>query len=109
MATFDDLAPRVLRKLTVLPPGEDGDAADLETVTQKLQAVHASLKKDDLLRWTANDIPDFAEEPYVAMAAYLAGPEFTKAVTVDQWAYGHTEIEKAVQLKSSGTVSAEYF
>lgn len=55
------------------------------------------------------DIPDFAEEPYVAMAAFLAGPEFTKPVPVDLWRYGMSEMFKATQLQSVTRVATEYF
>lgn len=99
----------MLRKLTVLSPGQDPNPEDLETAIEKLTAVHASLKKEDVLFWTANNIPDFAEEPYVAMAAFLAGPDYTKPVPIDLWQYGMSEIRKAVQLKSVERVRAEYF
>ncbi len=93
----------------VINPSDPGAAEDIATAEQKLQAVHASLMKDDLVRWTLTDIPVYAEEPYVAMAAFLAGPEYEKPVSIYQWAYGHSEIEKAVQRRYTGASYAEYF
>ncbi len=109
MATITELAKRVLRKLTVLAPGEPGDAHDLEVAVEKLKAVHASLKKEELLQWTLQDIPDWAEEPYITMAAFLLGPEFTKPVDIGMWQYGMSEIRSGVQIGNGGTVCAEYF
>lgn len=109
MATKRELAPRVLRKLTVLAAGESADAADIELVEQKLDAVHAALETRGLLRWTLNDVPASAEEPYVFMAAYLAAPEFQRALDPSLWSSGMREIEAAVALTGVGVTRAEYF
>jgi hypothetical protein len=109
MATISGLALRVLKKLQILPPGQDADAEDLETAIEKLRTVHASLKKEGLTQWTINDIPDYAEEPYVLMAAFLAGPEYERPVDVGMWQFGISEIRSAIQLPATGTVCADYF
>jgi hypothetical protein len=93
----------------VLAPGNDASPEDLATALEKLRAVHASLRKEELLQWTLADIPDFAEEPYCAMAAFLAGPDYMVPVPKDMWDYGMSEIRRAVQLQAVGRVTAEYF
>lgn len=109
MATNIELAPRVLRKLGILAVGQTASAEDQELALQKLKAVHASLKADGALRWTLGEIPDFAEEPYVMMAAYLAAPEFGLAADPSAWMFGLSEIQSGVRLRSIGPVCAEYF
>ncbi len=93
----------------MLAPGEAAPAHDLDAAIEKLRAVHASLKKEELLQWTLLDIPDWAEEPYVTMAAFLLGPEFTKPVEIGMWQYGMAEIRSGVQIGNTGPVCAEYF
>jgi hypothetical protein len=109
MATKRDLGPRVLRKLTVLAAGETADADDIELVNEKLDAVHASLRTRGLLRWTLNDVPDYAQESYVLMAAFLAAPEFQRPPDATMWSAGMREIEAAVALTDVGVTRAEYF
>lgn len=108
-ATKRELGPRVLRKLLVLAAGESASADDLELVYEKLDSVHAALRTRGLLRWTINSVPDYAQEPYVLMAAFLAAPEFQRAPDVSMWASGMREIETAVALPNAGTTRAEYF
>lgn len=108
-ATKRDLGPRVLRKLSVLGAGETAEADDIDLVNEKLEAVHAALRTRGLLRWTLNAVPDFAQESYVLMAAFLAAPEFQRVPDVTMWASGMREIETAVALPNAGTTQAEYF
>lgn len=105
-----DLANRVLIKATVLAPGESADAADLLLGRQKLVAVHEALRAADLLRWSEKNIPLFAQEPYVMMAAFLAAPEFSKAPDGSSWLFGLAQIEAGIQTrKSQDPVYSESF
>jgi len=109
MADFTALAPRVLMKLGVLGADEAASSADFILAVTKLRAVHAWLKSHRLLQWVMTDIPDFAEEPYVVMAAYLSTDEFGKPPRQDWWQAGLEAIEAAVNLRNTGSTEAEYF
>lgn len=110
MASIRELAPRVLRKLTVLASGEHPEASDFELAMEKLRAVHSALRSRGLLRWTLDDVPDpNVQEAYVMMAAFLAAPEFQKPADAGLWATGMREIETAVALTGTGITPAEYF
>ena len=54
----------------VLLSGPAGQARAEECV----RTVHAGLQAAGRTRWTLFDVPDFAEEPYAAMAAFLLAP-----------------------------------
>ncbi|MBC8642129.1 hypothetical protein IAG25_35580 [Caballeronia sp. EK] len=110
MTTQAELATRVLRKLKVLGTGQTADADDLLIAEEKVSAVHASLKKDERVRWTLQGIPEAAAEPYVFMASFLAAPEFGAGLTTDVWDWGEREISSLVSVPRSGEpVCAEYF
>lgn len=108
-ATLAELAARTLKKIKVLGVGEPVSAEDQASAIEKLKAAHYSLDADDLLRWTLADIPKAAEEPYVAMAAFLLAPDFEVEPDGRLWTWGKAEIAKQVNLKSRGTVRAENF
>lgn len=109
-ATINDLAIRVLKKLKVWELGQSPNPEDILTAEEKLRAVHASIRKDDRVRWTLNSLPMAAEEPYVLMAAFLAGPEFTAPVEQLWWTFGEREINSLIRTKSSGQPTpTEYF
>ncbi|WP_186076145.1 hypothetical protein [Burkholderia gladioli] len=109
-ATQTDLATRVLKKIRVLGSGQPADSEDLLVAKQKLRAVHASIRKDDRVRWTIQTLPEAAEEPYVLMASFLTAPEFGKPADQNWWTWGEREITALVQAPSSGQpVRAEYF
>lgn len=109
-ATLTDLATRVLQKIGVLGVGQAAAPEDLSVAQQKVRAVHASIRKDDRVRWTINDLPEAAEEPYVMMAAFLAAPEFETAQDQNWWLWGEREITALVKTPSSGrTTRTEYF
>ena len=76
MATFNDLAIRTLQKLQVLGQDETASPADLAKAVEKVTAAHALLKAKRVLRWTQADIPDYAEEAYVLIAAFLGAADF---------------------------------
>lgn len=109
-ATINDLAIRVLKKLKIWELGQAPDAEDLMTAEERLRAVHASIRKDDRVRWTLNSLPLAAEEPYVLMAAFLSGPEFDAPVEAVWWTFGEREINALIKTKSSGEPTrVEYF
>jgi len=109
MADFTALAPRVLMKLEVLGAEDTPSSADFELAVNKLRAVHAWLKAEHLLQWVMNDIPDFAEEPYVMMAAYLTTDEFGQQSKPIWWQTGLAAIESGVNVRNNGPTQAEYF
>jgi hypothetical protein len=109
-ATLNDLAIRVLRKIKVLGVGQTAAPEDLQVAQEKIRAAHASIRKDDRVRWTINDLPEAAEEPYVLMASFLAAPEFEEAADQSWWLWGEREINALIQTPKSGEpVRAEYF
>lgn len=52
-----------------------GGPAGQALAEQKIRAVHADLDARGKVLWSLFDAPDYAEEPYVQMAAYLLAPE----------------------------------
>lgn len=109
MATLNQLGARVLRKLQVLAANEAADPADLAVAVEKLKAAHYAFRVQQLAAWTLNDIPDFAEEPYVMMAAFLAVGEF-EAQAMPSWPMqATTELQRAANLPAADTTPAEYF
>ncbi|MEX3972253.1 hypothetical protein [Paraburkholderia caribensis] len=109
-ATLTDLATRVLQKIGVLGVGQPAAPEDISVAKQKVTAVHASIRKDDRVRWTINDMPEAAEEPYVFMASFLAAPEFEVAANQSWWLWGEREITAIVKTPKSGEpVRTEYF
>lgn len=110
MATKAELAKRVLQNLKVLGTGQTADAEDQLIAEQKVSAVHASLKKDERVRWTIQEIPEAAEEAYVFMAAFLAAPSFGQGLTQDVWNWGQQEITRLISTPASGeNTPTEYF
>lgn len=78
MATQAQLATRILHKLRILDPLETESSEDGALALEKLKAAHYTLKAQGLVRWTLADIPDFAEEAYVLIGAYLAADVFSQ-------------------------------
>ncbi|MBN3848150.1 hypothetical protein G3N58_15115 [Paraburkholderia sp. Ac-20342] len=110
MATVADLAKRVLQNLKVVGNGQTPDDEDLLIAEQKVSAAHASLKKDERVRWTLQEIPEAAEEPYVFMASFLAAPSFGQGLTQDVWDWGQREITSLISTPASGeSTPTEYF
>lgn len=101
MATQADLAVRVLRKIRRLGTNQTAQPEDIVIVLDKLKAVHASLKKDERVRWTISQMPEGAEEPYVCMAAFLVGSEFGASISKDAWDWGEREITSLINVKKS--------
>ena len=111
MATsIPELANRVLQQIKVLGEGQTASPEDTQVVEQKLRAVHASLRKDERVRWTINALPEAAEEPYVLMAAFLAAPSFGQPQDQTWWIWGEREITALVSTPTTGQpVRTEYF
>ncbi len=109
MATIKDLVKRTLQEMQVLAAGETPSAEDEELVTSKLMSVHAYLRQQGLLRWTTQDIPDYAEEGYVLMGAFIAQAPYAKSVPPSSWSLGLAAIQSGVSLPATDTVRAEYF
>lgn len=109
MTTLNDLSIGALKKLQVLGVDETASPEDLELATQKVRSVHAFLKAEGLLRWTLSDIPDYAVEPYLLMAAYLGAPDFQVERDPAGWTTGLRMVQSAVNLPNAGRTRAEYF
>ncbi|WP_155632860.1 hypothetical protein [Burkholderia stagnalis] len=100
----------MLKKIRVLGTGQTADAEDLLLAKQKLRAVHASVRKDERVRWTIQTLPEAAEEPYVLMASFLAAPEFGKAADPMWLTWGEREITALAKApRSNEPTRTEYF
>lgn len=100
----------MLRKLARIGAAEPGEASDIELAEEKLRMVHGYLKTQDIVRWTLQDIPDYAEEPYVMMAAFYASPEFEMQADPTFWTFGLRQLQSAVVLPADHTATpAAYF
>lgn len=69
-----------------------GGPAGQALAEQKVRAVHASLDARGRTRWTLWDVPDFAEEPYVFMAATLLAPEIGMKADPSWWAQAEADL-----------------
>lgn len=77
---------------------------------QAVMDVHANLDARGKARWSVFDIPDYAEAPYVMLAANLAAPAFGLPVDPAADVRAMRDLAQVVSLRSSGAhVRAEYF
>lgn len=107
---LEDLSNRVLQKLGVLGVGETASAEDRAKALEGLRSAHETVRVRRLARWTENDIPAAAEEPYVLLTATLIAPDFSRDVPVTWWAHAMGEISAAASVgPSQGPIPAEYF
>lgn len=107
---LEDLSNRVLQKLGVLGVGETASAEDRAKALEGLRSAHQTVRNRRLARWTENDIPAAAEEPYVLLAATLIAPEFGREVGTIWWVHAMGEISAAASIgPSQGPIPAEYF
>lgn len=110
MATKRDLANRLLVVLGVVGDGQTPDASDIEIAEQKLDVVHAQLLALRKLRWTWNNIPAYAEEPYVLMGQLFAAPSFSKPPDTGAYQVGMSLLNAANTAPMTDTPTAgEYF
>lgn len=68
---------------------------------QKVASAHNSLAARGLTRWTSHDIPLYAEEPYVMMAAELLAPDVGQPPMPGLWKAGENEIRRVVAMPSA--------
>lgn len=110
MATKRDLAIRLLQNLGVVGDGQTPDAADIQIAEQKLDSVHAQLLALRKLRWTWNDVPVYAEEPYVMMGAFLAALPFSKPADINGYRIGLAMLNAANTAPATDApAGGEYF
>lgn len=83
MTTFTkaELVKRTLQNLRQLGAGASPTAEDAEIVGEKIDNIHAGLAREGLTNdgagvWTVETVPDFAAEPYIAMASAACGDTF---------------------------------
>jgi len=69
---------------------------------QKVKAVHADLEARGRVRWTlyGGDLPVWAEEPYVSMAAALLAPEFEVKADPNLWQMGDMMLTRGISVPS---------
>lgn len=108
-ATLNQLATRVLQKLSVLAANESPSPADRLKAIEKLKAAQYAIDAVGLLRWTSADIPTFAEEPLVLIAAALAASDFERPVDPSWMSMGMAMVAAGVNLRTTSTVSVDYF
>lgn len=109
MATLNQLGTRVLQKLKVVAANEAPDAADLAKAVEKIKAAHYAFGVQELVQWTLNDIPPYADEPYAMMGAFLAADDFEAEVNQAWPVMATTELQRAVNLPYCGVTPAVYF
>jgi len=81
-----------------------------DLATEAVMAVHADLGARGKLRWTAFDIPQAAEQPYILLAAFRLGPEFDRQVAPTDVVIAEKALARMIALPTSGErVKAEYF
>lgn len=77
---------------------------------QAVMDVHAWLDATGRARWGVWDIPDYAEGPYVALAANRVAPQFEMPVDQVAEARALRELAQAIALPSTGeTMRPEWF
>ena len=87
-----------------------GGPAGQALAEQKVRAVHADLDARGRTRWTLYDVPDFAEEPLVLMAAVLLAPEVGAQADPTWWQAGERMLQRAVAIGTDHRpVVASYF
>jgi hypothetical protein len=92
-----------------LAANESPSAADREKALEKLKAAHYSFETQQLVQWTMNTIPGYAEEPYVQMAAYLAADDFEAPGNPAWLSFAMMELQRAVNLPAVESTPAVYF
>lgn len=110
LLTPNELAARILHKLRVLDPQEPAEPDDLAKAVEKLEAAHALLRAEGLVRWTLQDIPPEAQEAYVLCGAALASSDYASPVdTSTFFAAGRRMVQTAIHVPIGGPTSAECF
>ena len=69
---------------------------------QKIRAVHADLSARGLTRWTLAELPDYAEEPMVMMAAEILAPDVGQPIQAGMFLAGEKMIRRLIQAPTSG-------
>ena len=109
MATMNELATRMLQKLGVIEASEEPAAADLQKAVEKIRAAQYALEAEGLVRWTLADVPNYAQEPLVMMAAFLGADDFKQERDPSWMAQGLTMVQRGVNNSRVSTVHTEYF
>jgi hypothetical protein len=87
-----------------------GGPAGQALAEQKIRAVQWSLEARGRARWTMYDVPSWAEEPLVMMAASLLGPECGVKPDPNWQQMAEMDLMRIVSLPSNrGPVIASYF
>lgn len=87
-----------------------GGAAGQALAEQKIRAVHATMDARGKTRWSLYDLPDYAEEPYVLLAAVLLAPEVDVQANPAWQMQAEADLARIVSMPTAGRpVQACYF
>ena len=92
--TYAELETRI-RRISM------GGAAGQALAEQKIRAVQASLESRGYARWTIHDVPFYAEEPMVFMAATWLAPECGVPADPKWWTAAELDINRITSLPSA--------
>lgn len=77
---------------------------------EKVRAAHRLMEAKGLTRWTLADLPPYAEEPLVMVAAEMLAPDVGQPIPAGLAAAGEREIRKMIALPSArAAVQAVYY
>lgn len=94
----------------MLDPQEPATADDLVKAVEGLEAAHALLKAQGLVRWTINDIPPEVQMGYILMGAALCASDYASPVDTSTFlAAGLRMVQTAVHVPIGGPTSVESY
>ena len=106
----DVAAARYAGEFTRLRRMAMGGAAGQALATQKVRAVHAVYEARGMVRWTLFDVPVYAEESYVLLAATLLAPEIGEKADPAWKQMAEMDLQRVVSLPSlMQPVIGQYF
>jgi hypothetical protein len=81
-----------------------------DIATKAIHSVHADLAARGRVRWSIEDIPAAAEQPYVVLAAFQMAPLFEQQPVPTDAALAQRQLAQIIALPTSGErVQVEYF
>jgi hypothetical protein len=98
MATVEELAVRVLKKIKVLGATETANDDDRAEAVQAIKDAHYALSVETVLRWTLADIPKEVEMPYVLIGAFYAADAFSVPRDPQWWPMGVKQVQAFVHI-----------
>jgi predicted deacylase len=81
-----------------------------DIATKAVTAVHADLAARGRVRWSIEDVPAAAEQPYVTLAAFQLAPLFEQQGNAAEVVQANRQLAQIIALPTSGErVQVEYF